>query len=244
MSRYWNNNNFWINVGSHNIFNCLKFIGDEHSFEEILNATKLKIVNKTEDKTDIKNRNLTMLIDAWLEVKRIILEKKSEMKKNKSSYPHCKVFDYKELYLILNKDARVYDLFLIENKREDNDVYMALSGILKKVQTLKNYQEIILEFSIFLHENYVKGTFGSNTKLFCWFLLQMVLIFKGFGPIITLPENYIEMAEIISISNSLNEEILHLKQREWIEGENFKKLTNLWILKSEEYLKHIKKNYA
>ncbi|WP_338984537.1 hypothetical protein [Spiroplasma endosymbiont of Diplazon laetatorius] len=242
MKKFYENDNFWIGVGADHTFNCLKLMGGDCSLAEVYTYIESKVLGFDEEEiVKIKNQNTIMLVDAWIEVRRIILAKVKEMEENGWDYPHCHVSDYKDLYLILNKDASVYDLF--SDKSEDNDVYKAMREMLMKLEGLKTPDEIITEISAFIHENYVKGTFGSNTQLFCWFFMQMVLIFNNFGPAVSFPNRYFEMLEMFPISNLLYGEIMRTKKSEWMECEYFKTLTNFWIVKSKEYHKFIEENY-
>ncbi|AGR42293.1 hypothetical protein [Spiroplasma diminutum] len=241
MPKYYKNNNFWMGAGADHTFNCLKLMGGDCSIAEVFTAMESKILDFAEEEiVKIKNDNTNMLIDAWAEIRRLILLKDKEVEENTGTGKFV-VSDFKDLYLILNKAASIYDFFL--NESDDNDVYNSINEVLKLTADLNTAEEIIPVFSIFLHENYVKGTFGTNTQLFCWFMLQLLLINKGAGPIISFPNRYFEMLEMFPTSNLLNGEIIQSKGREWVESEYFKKLTNFWIKKSNEYYKFIEENY-
>ncbi|QHX36811.1 hypothetical protein [Spiroplasma sp. BIUS-1] len=241
MNKLYKNDKFWIAAGADHTFNCFKLMGGDCSVEVVASMLESAILNK-ENEVEPPHKHVQMLVDAWLEIRRMALEKGEQMENENIDFPDFTVEEFKQLYLILNPDASLYDLF--SNTSCNNDVYTEFTQIFNAVKNINNLEELIHELSIFINSNNIKGTFGKNTQLVSWFYIQLTLILKGFSPIISFVERYQEMLETFPATNLLYGEIIMTQKDSWIKGENFNYITNHWIRVSKEYLEHIEKNYV
>ncbi|AUM62802.1 hypothetical protein [Spiroplasma monobiae] len=242
MKEYYKNDEFWICAGADHTFNYMKMLDGKCSLAEIFNSLETRIVGSDFDHVSkLPDKYAEMLADTWMEMRRVILEKGKFIEENNGNHPGLKVSDFKDIYLLLNKDGNLYDQFT--NEDENNLVYEKLGKMIKRSEELNTVDEIITEISIFLHKSHVESTFGENSLLFCWFFLQTTLIYKGFSPIVSFPNRHFEILEMEPITDSLHDEIKIKQYEEWVQGESFKILTSFWITKSKAYYEFIEENY-
>ncbi|AGR41415.1 hypothetical protein [Spiroplasma taiwanense] len=237
---YYTNNNFWIIGGADFCWSILRSMRVKMNLKDLNLILKEIIENNKE--IEFRNKKLKMVINAWIEVRRLILiSKKHDEVKSRENW-NVRVEDLKTLYLILEPNGQFWRTFEFESPDSLN-VVKEMEDLKEQIYLIKDLKSFFETISYFYHRNYLEGTFGKATSLFFIFLMQAMLIYKGYGPMIVFPKNFKELEILGNYQNNFYMDIAGLSEIKWKRSEYFYKIIDFWIEKSENYLNFIEKNY-
>ncbi|WP_158500506.1 hypothetical protein [Spiroplasma turonicum] len=216
----------------------IKFM--DYNFDDkqfIENAFK-EIIIKNNKNFQIEDKKIKSYIYSWVEVRNIVILWTEAY--NNDSNCKFKISDLENLYMIIDNNY-TYWKFFQENSDELEDLEERLNNVFNEIIKAKTLKKALNAILIFCHKNYLDGILGRFTSFFNWMLLQALLIFKNYSPIIAKVDKNTQILWFYPLVNMLYNDISSMPMSKWNKSYYFKKTFDFCYENSVKYNALIKK---
>ncbi|QEH62054.1 hypothetical protein SCHIN_v1c08590 [Spiroplasma chinense] len=233
----YNELNFWNEIGAKFIFSFTRNEGCDMQEDEILPILLDKSYLDDQKSKDIDPLVVGMA-KAWDKTHALISEAKDKMLAGEDG-PFMDMTKFKDVYIALDPTLEYLELFENRESYTFVDQLEYLKNQLFKVTDLRENIEVLFQFTL---KAVGEEALGELTFKFCSYVANAILIFKNHSPVISDRKDVNE--EFMKLFMKLSVECAKTMPHEWNKLETYKKLCDLCVSLSEEFLLYHPEYYA
>ncbi|AGR41416.1 hypothetical protein [Spiroplasma taiwanense] len=226
---FYTSNKFWVETGADIITTILDYLEVKVSKDEMEDfISQREYLN--EDVNDNYEPIYINLAKAW-EIVRVLVLKIKEHKTDKTKISEGWLYDeIILLYKTLDPTNRYLSMF--EGKTSESKKFIGLLDSFIERISLTETVEPLLEFlGVAFIELLITKDLGELTGIYFWFMLECVLISRGYGPIIITEKS--ELRYIFGLQEKITIEIKKYLLKDFSNLKQFREVVNFWTNKIE-----------
>ncbi|AHI53075.1 hypothetical protein [Spiroplasma culicicola] len=220
----YENKNFWTVYGSKFISSILQLENIFLDEKEVLTALETEQYNQKDCKL---NKRIISMCKAWEEIKYYILYLKTN--EQNGTIMDIKPQEYAKIYNILDETGSYNYLFDPNSGTPLLEQLEYLNSKLRNVEDLEEVVDLTLSFSL---EHTIENTLGDMTTYFLGYFIIAIMVFKNFGPFLSLIE---KMTKIIELRMNTIQDCAKELKSNWQTLDSYKKLKEYLIEDSKSF---------